>query len=61
MMTVLYWICFIFLITQAILYCYRMLKNGLSDCKTTSQRIGGFIGCLLGVACLIGVIYFYLH
>ena len=60
-MNILYWICFCFAILQAGAYLYRMLKNGLSDCETIGQKIGGFIGCILGIACQIGLIYFYLH
>lgn len=38
-MNILYWICFCFIILQAILYFYRMLKNGLSDCTTTGEKL----------------------
>lgn len=60
-MNILYWICFVFVILEGVVYFYRMLKNGLSDCYTTGQKVGRFCGCLLGIACWIGVIYFYLH
>lgn len=60
-MNILYWICFVFIILTAIVYFYNMLKKGLSDCYTAVQKIGGFCGYVLGIACWIGVIYFYLH
>ena len=61
MMNILYWICFCFVILNAVVYFYKILKNGLSNCRTTAQRIGGFCGAVIGVACWIGLIYFYLH
>lgn len=60
-MNILYWICFCFIILEAILYFYRMLKNGLSDCTTTGEKIGGTVACMLGILSRLGVIYFYLH
>lgn len=60
-MNILYWICFCFIILQAILYFYRMLKNGLSNCTTIGEKTGGTIGCMFGILSQLGVIYFYLH
>lgn len=60
-MNILYWICFVFIILEGAVYLYRILENGLPDCYTTGQKIGGFLGHVLGITCWIGVIYFYLH
>lgn len=60
-MDILYWYCLGYIIVQALVYFYRMLKNGLSGCTTTTSKIGGFIGSTTGIATWIGAIYFYLH
>ena len=60
-MDILYWYCLGYIIVQALVYFYRMLKDGLSGCTTTATRIGGFIGSVTGIATWIGAIYFYLH
>lgn len=60
-MDILYWYCLGYIIVQALVYFYRMLKDGLSGCATTASRIGAFIGSTSGIAAWIGAIYFYLH
>lgn len=60
-MNILYWVCFVFIILKAIVYFYNILKKGLPNCYTARQKIGVFCGYVIGIACWIGVIYFYLH
>lgn len=61
MINILYWFCFVFMIAQAVVYFYRILKSTPNDCATTVQKVGDFFGGVIGVICQIGVIYFYLH
>ena len=60
-MTVLYWVCFVYLVGMCFGTLYRVVDGEFKDCDTCAKFIGKLIGIVIVIALLIGIIYFYLH
>lgn len=60
-MTVLYWICFIYLVGMCFDALYRIVSGGFEDCATFGAVLGELVGIVIVIGLLIGIVYFYLH
>ena len=60
-MTVLYWVCFVYLVGMCFGALYRVVHDGFEDCDTCAKIIGKLVGIVIVIALLIGIIYFYVH
>lgn len=60
-MTVLYWVCFVYLVGMCFGALYRVVDGGFEDCDTFAKIIGKLVGIVIVITLLIGIIYFYLY
>ena len=60
-MTILYWVCFVFVVLQSLGRLYRILDKGFSDCDTSAKKMGDVVGTAIAISIQIGIIYFYFH
>lgn len=60
-MTVLYWICFIFLIVMCYNGLCRAIDGGFKGCNSCGEVLGKLADIIIVIAVFCGIIYFYLH